>query len=35
VCVWLGLYHPMGLVCERGGVHGPFRVADKAGIRDR
>jgi len=32
--VWLGLYHPSGLMCERGGVRGPFRVADKAGVGD-
>jgi len=29
--VWLGLCHHRGLMCERGGVRGPFRVADKAG----
>jgi len=27
--VRLGLYHPRGLMCERGGACGPFRVADK------
>jgi len=33
-CVWLGLYHPRGLMCKRGGVRDPLRVADKAGIGD-
>jgi len=32
--VWLGLCHPKGLMCERGGVCVPFHVADKAGIGD-
>jgi len=32
--VWLGFCHPRGLTCERGGVRGPFRVADKAGVGD-
>jgi len=32
--VWLGLCHPRGLMCERGGVRGPFRVEDKAGSAD-
>jgi len=33
-CVWLGLCHPRVLMCERGGMSGPFRVADKAGSGD-
>jgi len=32
--VWLGLCHPRGFMCERGGVRGPFRVADKVGSGD-
>ena len=32
--MWLGLCHPRGLMCKHGGVHGPFRVADKAGSED-
>ena len=27
--MWLGLCHPRGRICERGGVCGPFHVADK------
>jgi len=34
MCMWLCLYHPRGLMCERGGARGPFLVADKAGIGD-
>ena len=32
--VWLGLCHPRGCRYERGGVYGPFHVADEAGVRD-
>ena len=32
--VLLGVCHPGDLMCECGGVHGPFRVADKAGSGD-
>jgi hypothetical protein len=28
----LGLCHPRGRRCERGGVRGSFHVADKAGV---
>ena len=34
MCVRLGLCHPRGHRCERGGVRGPFHVADKAGVGD-
>ena len=32
--MWLGLCHPRGCRCKRGGVCGPFRVVVKAGIED-
>ena len=30
--LWLGLCHPRGRRCEHGGLRGPFRVVDKAGV---
>jgi len=32
--VWLGLCHPRGCRCERGGERGPLHVAVKASIGD-